>query len=115
MGNTADVGPEIGSGTAKYANVRCDMIFANVGGAPRNPLYLLITWRSSGRHVELPRFDVEFTQSEKYEEAMLYEPQLGRNWSLVTREHHLNKKKSCSSRDRVQMLGVITTGPTGPD
>ena len=69
MGNTADVGPEIGSRAAKYANVRCDMVFDNVGGAPRNPLYLLIAWRSSGRHVELPRFDVEFTQLEKYEEA----------------------------------------------
>ena len=87
MGNTADVGPEIGSGTAKYADVRRDLIFDNVGRAPRNPLYLLIAWRSSGRHVELPRFDVEFTQLEKYEEAMLYEPQLGRKgWSLVTKD-----------------------------
>ena len=87
MRNTADVGPEIGGRTTKYANVRCDMIFDNVGGAPRNPLYLFIAWRSSGRHVELPRFDVEFTQLEKYEEAMLYEPQLGRKgWSLVTKD-----------------------------
>ena len=55
MGNTADVGPEIGSHIAKYADVRCDLIFDSVGHAPRNPLYLLIAWRSSGRHVELPR------------------------------------------------------------
>ena len=54
MGNTTDVSPEIGGRTTKYANVRCDMIFDNVGRAPSDPLYLLITWRTSGQHVELP-------------------------------------------------------------
>ena len=38
MGNTADVGPEIGSCAAKYEEVLSDMVFYNVGCAPRNPL-----------------------------------------------------------------------------
>ena len=54
MGNTANVGPEIGSRASEDANVRSDMIFDDVGRAPSNPLYLLITWRTSGQHVELP-------------------------------------------------------------
>ena len=54
MGNTADVGPEIGSCAATYEEVRSDMVFYNVGCAPRNPLEFLGTRRTSGWHVELP-------------------------------------------------------------
>ena len=50
MGNTADVGPKIGSRASKDANIRSDMIFDDVGCAPSNLLYLLGTWC----HVELP-------------------------------------------------------------
>ena len=55
MGNTADIGPEIGSRASENTNVRCDKILDDVGRAQSNPLYLLIAWRSSGRHVELRR------------------------------------------------------------
>ena len=58
MRNTADVGPEIGNRASEDASVRCDTIFDDVGRAPSNPLYLLITWRSPSQHVELPRSTV---------------------------------------------------------
>ena len=60
VGNTTDVGPEIGSGTAKDADVRGDMDFYDIDCAPSNFLNLLGTWpiTITGGHVELPVEDV---------------------------------------------------------
>ena len=62
MGNTADVRPEIGSRTSEDSDVRCDMIFDDVGCASRNPLYLLALRGPLGR-------TPPNTQSEQYAEA----------------------------------------------
>ena len=92
MGNTADVCPEIRSGTTKDANIRSDIVINDIGFAPSNPLYLLRTWRSPGWHVELWR----------------------KCWDLVTKARDtasfLNEKKTVQSQDRAQLSGVITTG-----
>ena len=92
MGKTADVGPEIRSGTTKDANVRSDMVINDVGCAPSNPLYLLGTWRTPGWHVELWR----------------------KCWDLLTKARDiasfLNEKQTVQSRDRAQLTGVFTTG-----
>ena len=87
MGNTADVCPEIRSGTTKDANIRSDMVINDVGCAPSNSLYLLRTWRSPGWHVELWR----------------------KCWDLVTKARDtasfLNEKKTVQSRARAQLAG----------
>ena len=62
MGNTADVRPEIGSRASEYSDARCDMIFEDVGCAPRKSSLSPSTWQTSGR-------TTPNTQSEKYTEA----------------------------------------------
>ena len=58
MRNMANVGPEIGNRASVDASVQCDTILDDIGRAPSNPLYLLITWQSPSQHVELPRSTV---------------------------------------------------------
>ena len=124
MGKTADVGPEIGCRASEDADIRCDMVFDDVGRAPRNPIYLLGTWRTSRRHVELPdgvaeRHQIYNQSMQKHITNTVQTPGLrwGEKAAISSRrkQHHLNQKKNCSGRVRVQMSGVITTGPTGPD
>ena len=67
VGNAANVGPEIGTGTAKDADVRGDMVFYDIDCAPCNFLNLFSTWRITitGWHVELPVENVGIVVQER--------------------------------------------------
>jgi len=45
--DTASVGPESGSRTAKEADIRCDLVLDDVSCAPSNFPYLLFSWGTS--------------------------------------------------------------------
>ena len=89
MGNTADVGPKVGSRAAKDANIRSDMIFDDVGCAPSNLLYLPGTWC----HVELPGL-LELKSLHNHRIVRII---WGEKDGISSRriQHHLNEKKNC--------------------